>query len=41
VHEPMLLANHSIHYNWTESAENLAVTGAAWVVADSITRPRR
>jgi hypothetical protein len=41
VHEPMLLANHSIHYNWTESAENLAVTGAAWVVADSMTRPRR
>jgi len=24
VHEPMLLADHSIHYNWTESAENLA-----------------
>jgi uncharacterized membrane protein len=41
VHEPMLLADHSIHYNWTESAENLAVTGAAWVVADSLARPRR
>ncbi len=36
VHERMLLADHSIHYNWTESAENLAVLGAAWVVADSL-----
>jgi uncharacterized membrane protein YphA (DoxX/SURF4 family) len=41
VHEPMLLANHSIHYNWTESAENLAVIGAAWVVADSLAGQRR
>jgi uncharacterized membrane protein len=41
VHEPMLLANHSIHFNWTESAENLAVIGGAWVVADSLARPRR
>jgi hypothetical protein len=24
--------------NWTESAVNLAVTGAAWVVADSLAR---
>jgi uncharacterized membrane protein YphA (DoxX/SURF4 family) len=36
VHEPMLLANHSSHFNWTESAENLAVIGVAWVVADSL-----
>ena len=41
VHEPMLLAGHSIHMNWTESAVNLAVTGAAWVVANSLARPRR
>jgi uncharacterized membrane protein YphA (DoxX/SURF4 family) len=41
VHEPMLLADHSIHMNWTESAVNLAVIGAAWVVADSLPRPRR
>jgi uncharacterized membrane protein YphA (DoxX/SURF4 family) len=41
VHEPMLLADHSSHMNWTESAENLAVIGAAWVVADSLARPRR
>ena len=40
VHEPMLLADHSIHYNWTESAENLAVIGAAWVVADSLARSK-
>ena len=36
VHEPMLLANHASHFNWTESAENLAAIGAAWVVADSL-----
>jgi uncharacterized membrane protein YphA (DoxX/SURF4 family) len=41
VHEPMLLADHSSHFNWTESAENLAVIGAAWVVADLLARPRR
>ncbi len=38
---PMLLADHSSHWNWTESAVNLAVIGAAWVVADSLARPRR
>jgi hypothetical protein len=37
----VLLADHSSHWNWTESAENLAVVGAAWVVADSLARPRR
>ena len=41
VNERILLADHSIHMNWTESAVNLAVTGAAWVVADSLARPRR
>jgi uncharacterized membrane protein YphA (DoxX/SURF4 family) len=40
VHEPMLLADHSTHMNWTESAVNLAVIGAAWVVADSLARPK-
>jgi uncharacterized membrane protein len=35
---PMLLADHSNHMNWTESAVNLAVTGAAWLVADSLAR---
>jgi uncharacterized membrane protein len=38
---PMLLADHASHWNWTESAVNLAVVGAAWVVADSLARPTR
>jgi uncharacterized membrane protein len=38
---PMLLADHASHWNWTESAVNLAVVGAAWVVADSLAGPRR
>ena len=38
VHAPMLLADHSIHWNWSECAVNLAVMGAAWVVADSLRR---
>jgi uncharacterized membrane protein len=33
---PMLLADHASHFNWTESAVNLAVVGAAWVLADSL-----
>jgi uncharacterized membrane protein YphA (DoxX/SURF4 family) len=41
VNEPMLLADHASHWNWTESALNLAVFGAAWVVADSLAQPRR
>jgi uncharacterized membrane protein YphA (DoxX/SURF4 family) len=41
VHAPILLADHSSHWNWSESAVNLAVVGAAWVVADSPSRPRR
>jgi uncharacterized membrane protein len=27
------------HYNWTECALNLALVGAAWVLADSLRRP--
>ena len=41
VHAPMLLADPSSHMNWSESALNLALTGVAWVVADSLARPRR
>jgi uncharacterized membrane protein len=41
VNELILLADHSSHWNWSESAVNLAVTGAAWVVADSLARPGR
>ena len=36
VHAPMLLANPASYMNWTENALNLALTGAAWVVADSL-----
>jgi uncharacterized membrane protein YphA (DoxX/SURF4 family) len=41
VHGPMLLADPSSHMIWTENALNLALTGSAWVVADSLVRPRR
>jgi uncharacterized membrane protein YphA (DoxX/SURF4 family) len=40
VHLPLLLANPSSHWIWSENALNLALTGVAWVVADSLTRPR-
>jgi uncharacterized membrane protein YphA (DoxX/SURF4 family) len=39
VHVPMLLANPASYVNWTENALNLALVGAAWVVADSLVRP--
>jgi uncharacterized membrane protein YphA (DoxX/SURF4 family) len=41
VHGPMLFADPSNHYIWTENALNIALIGAAWVVADSLARPRR
>jgi len=34
----ILLADTTSHFNWTESALNLALIGAAWVVADSLAR---
>jgi hypothetical protein len=37
----MLLADPSSHGIWSENALNLGLTGAAWVVADSLARPRR
>ena len=37
---PILLADHASHFNWTESAVNLAVVGAAWVLADSLPQPK-
>jgi len=40
VHVPMLLADPSNHWIWNENAVNLALTGAAWVVADSLERSR-
>jgi uncharacterized membrane protein YphA (DoxX/SURF4 family) len=41
VHVPLLLADPSSRMNWSENALNLALTGAAWVVADSLARLRR
>ncbi len=41
VHVPMLVADPSSHASWAECAANVAVLGAAWVVADSLTRSRR
>jgi len=41
VHLPLLLATPSSHWIWSENALNLAVTGVAWVVADSLARARR
>ena len=41
VHGPMLLADPSSHMFWSENALNLVLVGAAWVVADSLARPRR
>lgn len=38
VHVPMLLAGHSSHFIWSENAINIALTGVAWVVADSLAR---
>jgi len=40
VHLPMLLADPSNIGVWTENAANLAFTGVAWVVADSLARSR-
>ncbi len=36
VHVPMLLADPASHFIWSENAVNLALTGVAWVVADSL-----
>jgi uncharacterized membrane protein len=41
VHLPILLTHPSSHVNWSENALNLALTGVAWVVADSLVRPKR
>ena len=38
VHVPMLLATPSSHWIWNENAVNIALIGAAWVVADSLAR---
>jgi len=38
VHLPMLVATPSSHWIWNENAVNIALIGAAWVVADSLAR---
>jgi uncharacterized membrane protein YphA (DoxX/SURF4 family) len=40
VHIPLFLADQHNHGNWAENATNLVLTGAAWVVADSLARRR-
>lgn len=40
VHLPMLVAEPSNHWIWNENAVNLALVGAAWVIADSLPRQR-
>jgi uncharacterized membrane protein len=41
VHLPMLLADPSSHWIWNENAVNIALTGAAWAVADALALQRR
>jgi uncharacterized membrane protein YphA (DoxX/SURF4 family) len=39
VHVPMLLADPSSHWIWSENALNLTLIGVAWIVADSLAMP--
>jgi uncharacterized membrane protein YphA (DoxX/SURF4 family) len=41
VHIPIALADPSTYFSWTENALNIALTGAAWTVADSFAQGRR
>ena len=41
VHAPMLLADPTSHWIWSENALNLTLIGVAWVVADSLAPQRR
>lgn len=34
VHTPILMAGHTNLFNWAENAVNLALVGAAWIIAD-------
>lgn len=34
VHTPVLMAGHTVLFNWAENAVNLALVGAAWIIAD-------
>jgi hypothetical protein len=39
VHIRILLSDHHIEFNWTELALNVTLLGAAWIIADSFSRP--
>ena len=41
VHIPMAIADPANHWIWNENAVNVALIGAAWVVADSLARSSR
>ena len=42
VHTPFVWAKPEDHHAWVEFIVNLALTGAAWIVADYLTaRPRQ
>jgi uncharacterized membrane protein len=41
IHVPMLLADPSNHWIWNENAVNIALIGAAWVIADSLAPTKR
>jgi uncharacterized membrane protein YphA (DoxX/SURF4 family) len=38
---PVLAADPSSHFRWTEAATTLALVGVAWVAADSLRGPKR
>ena len=38
---PALLADHSTHFNWSESALNLTLVGVVWILADSLAHPSK
>jgi hypothetical protein len=40
VHIPLLLSDRANHFYWTENVLNLALIGVAWIMADSLARPR-
>jgi uncharacterized membrane protein len=41
VHVPLVLADSSSQFNWSENALNVILTGVAWVVTDSLVRPKQ
>jgi len=41
VHLPMLVAKPDSYWIWSENLLNIALIGAAWVMADSFARTRR